>query len=285
MIMIESELIIRVGSFIGILCFFAIAEELYPRRKLKLSKKSRWYRNFSLVIINSLVLRFLLPISAASVALIENEYAILNYLQLPKFVSIILCIILLDMIIYFQHRVFHMVSFFWKFHKIHHIDQELDTSSGIRFHPVEIIFSMFIKCLVVLVVGVQFEAVVMFEIILNASSLFNHANINLSNKMDTMLRRLIVTPDMHRIHHSVLKNETNSNYGFNLSCWDRVFGTYKHSATKSQVQIDIGLNEYQDYKKTGLFEILTIPFRRNNYALLTTFLIILILPIAPNLYH
>lgn len=264
MIMIESELIIRVGSFISILCFFAIAEELYPRRKLKLSKKSRWYRNFSLVIINSLILRFLLPISAASVALIENEYAILNYLQLPKFVSIILCIILLDMIIYFQHRVFHMVPFFWKFHKIHHIDQELDTSSGIRFHPVEIIFSMLIKCLVVLVVGVPFEAVVMFEIILNASSLFNHANINLSSKMDTMLRRLIVTPDMHRIHHSVLKNETNSNYGFNLSCWDRVFGTYKYSATKSQVQIDIGLNEYQDYKKTGLLAILTIPFRRNN---------------------
>lgn len=262
--MIESELIIRVGSFIGILCFFAIAEELSPRRKLKLPKKSRWYRNFSLVIINSLILRFILPISAASVALIENEYAILNYLQLPKFISIILCIILLDMIIYFQHRVFHMVPFFWRFHKIHHIDQELDTSSGIRFHPVEIIFSMLIKCLVVLVVGISFEAVVMFEIILNASSLFNHANINLSNKMDAMLRKFVVTPDMHRIHHSVLKNETNSNYGFNLSCWDRVFGTYKHSATKSQAQIDIGLNEYQDYKKTGLFEILTIPFRGNN---------------------
>ena len=209
--MIESELIIRVGSFIGILCFFAIAEELYPRRKLKLSKKSRWYRNLSLVIINSLVLRFLLPISAASVAFIKNEYAILNYLQLPKFISIILCLILLDMVIYFQHTVFHMVPFFWRFHKIHHIDQELDTSSGIRFHPVEIIFSMLIKCLVVWIVGITFEAVVMFEVILNACSLFNHANISLSTKMDSMLRKFVVTPDMHRIHHSVLKNETNSN--------------------------------------------------------------------------
>lgn len=262
--MVESELIIRIGSFIGILCFFAVAEELYPRRKLKLSKKSRWYRNFSLIIINSLVLRFVLPISAASVALIKNEYSILNYLQPPKFISIILCIILLDMVIYFQHRVFHIVPLFWRFHKIHHIDQELDISSGIRFHPIEIIFSMLIKCLIVWVVSIPFEAVVMFEIILNASSLFNHANINIPIKIDQILRRLVVTPDMHRIHHSSLKSETNSNYGFNLSCWDKFFGTYKQSATKSQMQIDIGLTEYQNYKKTGLFEILVIPFRRDN---------------------
>lgn len=262
--MIESELIIRIGSFIGILCFFAVAETLYPRRKLKLPKKSRWYRNFSLVIANSIVLRFLLPISAASVALTENHYSIMNYLQLPKLISIIVSITLLDMIIYFQHRIFHVVPFLWRFHKIHHIDQEIDTSSGIRFHPVEIILSMLIKCIIVWIVGIPFEAIVLFEIILNSSSIFNHANINIPLEIDKVLRRFIVTPDMHRIHHSSLKSETNSNYGFNLSCWDKLFGTYRDSAKKSQTQIDIGLNEYKDYKKTGLFEILIIPFKRND---------------------
>lgn len=262
--MIESEIIIRLGSFIGTLVFFAVAEELYPRRKRKIDKKLRWYRNFSLVIINSLVLRFCLPMTAASVSLIYNEYAILNYLELPVFISIFLCIILLDLIIYLQHWMVHMVPLFWKFHKIHHIDQELDTSSGIRFHPVEIVFSMLIKCLAIWIIGIPFEAVILFEIILNATSLFNHANLYVPMWLDQILRKFIVTPDMHRIHHSQVKNETNSNYGFNLSCWDKLFGTYKKLAQKSQIDIDIGLEEYQDTNRTGLVEILLIPFRKNN---------------------
>ncbi len=262
--MIESEIAIRLGSFISILVFFAVAEELYPRRKRKIDKKLRWYRNFSLVIINSLVLRFCLPMTAASVSLIYNEYAILNYLELPVFISIFLCIILLDLIIYLQHWMVHMVPLFWRFHKIHHIDQELDTSSGIRFHPVEIVFSMLIKCLAIWIIGIPFEAVILFEILLNATSIFNHANLNIPIKFDQILRKFIVTPDMHRIHHSQIKDETNSNFGFNLSCWDKLFGTYKQLARKSQIDIDIGLEEYQDTNRTGLVKILLIPFRKNN---------------------
>ena len=260
--MIEYEMIIRLGSFGGVLGLCAVAEALYPRRKLKLDKKSRWYRNLSLVIINGLVLRFFIPLSAASVALIHNEYAILSYLELPHFLSIILCIILLDMVIYFQHWMVHMVPLFWRFHKVHHIDQELDSSSGIRFHPVEIVFSMLIKCLVVWVVGVPLEAVIMFEVILNATALFNHANLDIPINIDRIIRKIIVTPDMHRIHHSQLRDETNSNYGFSLSCWDKLFGTYKQSAQKKQTEIDIGLEEYQDYNRTGVLQILAVPFRK-----------------------
>lgn len=258
--MLEYELIIRLSSFIGILTFCAIAEALYPRRKLKLDKKKRWYRNLSLVMINSFVLKFIMPISAVSVTLIHNEYAILNYLQLPSFLSIILCVILLDLVIYLQHWIMHWVPLFWRFHKIHHIDQELDTSSGIRFHPVEIVFSMLIKCLVVWVVGVPLEAVVIFEIVLNAISLFNHSNLDIPVKVDGFIRNFLVTPDMHRIHHSQIIEETNSNYGFNLSFWDKLFCTYKEAAQKGQAEIDIGLEEYKDYKKTGLIQLLAIPF-------------------------
>jgi len=260
--MLEYEMIIRLGSFVGILGLCAVAEVLYPRRKLKLDKKSRWYRNLSLVVINGLVLRFLIPLSAVSVALIPNEYAVLNYFALPQFIPIILCISLLDMVVYFQHWMVHMIPLFWRFHTIHHIDQELDSSSGIRFHPVEIVFSMFIKCLVVWVVGVPVEAVIMFEVILNATALFSHSNLDIPINIDRILRKFIVTPDMHRIHHSQLVNETNSNYGFSLSCWDKLFRTYTHSAKKQQTEIDIGLEEYSDYERTGLLQILAIPFRK-----------------------
>ena len=166
------------------------------------------------------------------------------------------------MVIYFQHWMVHMVPLFWRFHKVHHIDQELDSSSGIRFHPVEIVFSMLIKCLVVWVVGVPLEAVIMFEVILNATALFNHANLDIPINIDRIIRKIIVTPDMHRIHHSQLRDETNSNYGFSLSCWDKLFGTYKQSAQKKQTEIDIGLEEYQDYNRTGVLQILAVPFRK-----------------------
>jgi sterol desaturase/sphingolipid hydroxylase (fatty acid hydroxylase superfamily) len=260
--MLELESIIRISVFISLLGFFSIFESLFPRRKQKVSRKIRWSRNLSLVIINSLMLRFVIPISAASISLISNDYALLSYLSLHYMIKIIFSLLLLDMVIYFQHWMVHMVPIFWRFHKIHHIDQELDTSSGVRFHPVEIAFSMLIKCLVVWIVGIPFEAVVIFEIILNATSLFNHANLNIPIRLDKVLRIFIVTPDMHRIHHSQLKNETNSNYGFSLSCWDKLFGTYKDVASKEQLKIDIGLENYKDYNKTSLVDMLIVPFKR-----------------------
>jgi sterol desaturase/sphingolipid hydroxylase (fatty acid hydroxylase superfamily) len=260
--MIDAVVIIRLSIFIGLLGFFVIAESLYPRRKQKIDRKTRWCRNISLVIINSLMLKFIVPISAASISLINNEYAFLNYINLPYFIIVILSVVLLDLVIYFQHWIVHRVPIFWRFHKIHHIDQELDTSSGIRFHPVEIAFSMFIKCIIVWIIGIPFEAVLVFEIILNATSLFNHANLYIPIKIDKLLRLFIVTPDMHRIHHSQIERETNSNYGFNLSCWDKLFGTYNEVSSKDQSKIDIGLEDYKDYSKTSLLDILIIPFRR-----------------------
>ena len=260
---IENEITWRLSVFWCVFLLVSLWEYVPPKRDLQIKKSTRWIRNISLIIISNLAVRLLVPITAASVALYAEQHRIgLWYLlSIPLPAATIISVILLDLLIYTQHILFHHIPLFWRIHKVHHIDQDIDITTGLRFHPIEITLSALIKCSIVLLLGVPLMAIILFEILLNAMSMLSHANISLASRFDKYLRFFIVTPDMHRIHHSVLKDETNSNYGFNLSCWDRLFKTYKDQPKLGHLQMNIGLDEFQDENKTTLFDIIMIPFR------------------------
>lgn len=262
--MMQNETILRLGAFFGMLTMVVVIEYFFPKRRLKIAKTERWTRNLTLVSINVLVVRTLIPFTAASTSIYSEQQQIgLFYLfSFPFFLLFIISIILLDLLIYLQHLSFHHIPLFWKLHKIHHIDQEIDVTTGLRFHPLEIILSTLIKCGAVLSLGIPFIAVVMFEVLLNATAMFNHGNISLPVKIDRYLRLILVTPDMHRVHHSVIPKETNSNFGFNLPWWDRLFGTYKAQPINGHLKMTVGLNNYQNSNKTGLIALMLIPFKR-----------------------
>jgi sterol desaturase/sphingolipid hydroxylase (fatty acid hydroxylase superfamily) len=257
----NNESILRLSAFLFFLFLIFIMELFFPIYIRSFKTYKRWFINFSFVVLNTLTLRFLFPVLAASFAVICNEYNIgfFNYFNVPIWASMILAFLLLDLGIWVQHVLFHRVSFFWRFHKIHHSDEEMDFSTGVRFHPLEIIISMIYKLMLIIVIGPSVALVIIFEIILNASSIFNHGNIKISKNIDSTLRKLIVTPNMHRIHHSEEETETNSNYGFNLSIWDKLFGTYNMRAIKKD-NIIIGLKELNNKKKSLLF-LLFSPFK------------------------
>lgn len=263
---IENEITWRLSVFWCVFLLVFLWEYLSPKRNLQIQKSTRWVRNISLIIISNLAVRLLVPITAASVAVYAEQYKIglWHLLSIPLPAATIISIILLDFLIYAQHILFHYTPLFWRIHKIHHIDQDIDVTTGLRFHPLEIILSALIKCMFVLLLGVPLMAIILFEILLNAMSMFSHANISLPKSFDKYLRLFVVTPDMHRVHHSVLKNETNSNFGFNLSCWDHLFRTYKDQPKRGHLQMNIGLDEFQDKNKTTLLDIIMIPFRNKN---------------------
>lgn len=264
---IHNESTIRLSFFFGIFFIMAILEYFIPKRDLLISKSKRWLNNIILVFLNTLVIRILFPIAAVAIAIFakDNNIGLFNILETNTFFEIILCIIILDFIIYWQHRFFHTINFFWKFHKVHHSDMDYDLTTGFRFHPIEIVFSMIIKFFFILILGAPVIAVVCFEIILSTLAIFNHSNINLNKKLDFVLRLFIVTPDMHRIHHSIFSNELNSNYGFNISLWDRIFKSYTSSPKNSYQTMTIGLKNLQDERKTvSLFSILKLPFIKTN---------------------
>ena len=262
----ENEIALRLGFFFGVLIIIALVERLRPKRKLKIKRTTRWGRNLSIVAIDSIAVRVLIPFTAASVAIYaeQNQIGLLYALPMPFIISVIISVILLDLLIYAQHVAFHYIPLFWRLHKVHHIDQEIDVTTGVRFHPVEIILSTLIKCSAVLLLGIPFIAVVIFEILLNATSLFNHGNISLPAKLDKFLRLFVVTPDMHRVHHSVIIKETNSNFGFNLPWWDRLFKTYRAQPERGHTKMEIGLEQYRDASKTGLTAMLAIPFYKKS---------------------
>ncbi|MDX8408310.1 MAG: sterol desaturase family protein, partial [Mariprofundaceae bacterium] len=225
----ESANNIRIAVFLAILLGMAAWEIFAPGRTRVQSKLKRWLGNISLVALDTLIVRLLLPAGAAGVALwcAAHHVGLLYLLQLPEWLTILIAVILLDLAIYVQHVVFHAVPLLWRLHMVHHADRDLDVSSGLRFHPLEILLSMLIKMGLIALLGAPLMAVIIFETILNGMAMFNHANIRLPLGIDRALRLLLVTPDMHRVHHSVIVRETNSNYGFNLSLWDRLFGTYR----------------------------------------------------------
>jgi sterol desaturase/sphingolipid hydroxylase (fatty acid hydroxylase superfamily) len=215
------------------------------------------------VVISSLLVRLLIPTAAIGVALYAEAQGLglLRWLGVNEFLGGILAVLLLDMLIYFQHRVFHAVPFLWRLHRVHHADPELDASSGLRFHPVEILLSMAIKMAAVVALGAPAEAVLVFEVLLNATSLFNHANLALPAWLDGALRLVLVTPDMHRVHHSEVQAETDSDFGFCLSCWDRLFGTYRAEPAAGQLGMVIGVVEFRADQEQRLDRLLTQPLR------------------------
>lgn len=261
--MTENETYLRFFFFLSIFFIISILEYFIPRRGLLISKSKRWFNNIVLIIIDSLIIKIIFPIVAVGASLYANQKGIglFNVLDFAPIYSIILSIIILDFIIYWQHRLFHKINFLWKFHKVHHSDMDYDITTALRFHPIEIIISMCIKIFFVLLLGAPIIAVILFEILLNALAMFNHANIKIIKSIDTFLRYFLVTPDMHRIHHSVLNHELNSNYGFNISFWDRLFNSYTKEPKENYTTMQIGLNNLQDEKKTvSIFAILKLPF-------------------------
>nr|WP_250158254.1 sterol desaturase family protein [Vibrio alginolyticus] len=256
---------LRLGFFLGVLLLCAIWENKLPRRTLTASRRFRWVNNLSLVAFNSLVIALIMPIAAFQAAVIaqEQQWGLLNILSFPAWLNIFLTVILLDFVIYAQHVVFHHVKPLWKIHRMHHADLDIDVTTGARFHPFEIIISMGVKIAAVFILGVSPIGIVVFEIVLNASAMFNHSNAKLALSIDQKLRNVIVTPDMHRVHHSVIVKETHSNFGFFLSVWDRFFGTYRAQPKLGHDDVVIGVPEIRDEEEQRLDKLLTQPFRYN----------------------
>jgi len=256
-----TEAVVRLSVFFGILIIMAIWQALAPRRSLKFAYR-RWPANLGIVLLNAVLVRLLIPTGAVGVAVwvAHDHFGLLHGLAVPHAWSIIIAVIVLDGIIYAQHVLFHAVPLLWRLHMVHHADQDIDVTTGLRFHPIEILLSMLIKMAVVALLGAPVLAVIIFEIILNGMAMFNHANARLPLKLDAILRLILVTPDMHRVHHSIIRSETNSNFGFNLSIWDRMFGTYQAQPREGHDGITIGLTQYQSEQSGGLVWMLTLPF-------------------------
>lgn len=263
--MLAYEPQIRVGAFLFVLGIVAVWELLFPKRPRIASKSIRWLNNLGLVALNAVVLRFLFPFLAIGVAIIAEEkgWGLLNQFNCPDALCIITGVIILDVLIYGQHVLFHKVSFLWRIHRMHHIDPDLDVTSGARFHPVEICLSMIIKMGAVIILGVQAETVIIFEVLLNVTAMFNHGNIRMPLAADSALRKLIVTPDMHRIHHSVYREETDSNFGFCLSWWDRIFKTYTPQPRDGHERMTIGTGQFLDAKYLNLHWLIAVPFLKS----------------------
>jgi sterol desaturase/sphingolipid hydroxylase (fatty acid hydroxylase superfamily) len=259
---VENNTYLRLGIFIGILLLMACLEFLFPRRTLTQPKSQRWRTNLSLVVIDIIALRLLGPISALAAAefTMQQSWGLLPRFPLPYFVDVIIGIILLDLAIYWQHVFSHKIPLLWRLHRVHHADRDFDVTTGIRFHPIEIVLSIFYKCIIIFLLGPVVLSIILFEIILNASALFNHANVKIPTGLDKWLRLIIVTPDMHRVHHSSIPHETNSNYGFCLSVWDKIFHSYNAQPTLCHQQMQIGLTQYQTEKPSQLTWCLMLPF-------------------------
>ncbi|MDP5291733.1 sterol desaturase family protein [Oceanimonas sp. CHS3-5] len=260
----EFEPWLRLGSFAGLLLLFLLWEQAAPRRPRQQKRWRRWLRHLALAGFNTLLVRALFPLAAVGAALLATSrgWGLLPWLNLPGWLALVLTVLILDFIIYWQHRLFHRVPLLWRLHRMHHTDTELDVTTGVRFHPLEILLSMTIKLASVMLLGASPLAVLVFEVLLNATSLFNHANIYLPPRLDALVRRLLVTPDMHRVHHSVYPKETDSNFGFNLSCWDRWLGTYRAQPRDGHLGMRLGLKEFRTPVDRTLLKLLIQPFRR-----------------------
>jgi len=260
-----SDPVIRLSVFILLLALLALLENISPRRKPRYSKGSRWISNFGISILNSTTVAMILPIVGAGAALLADErnWGLFNRLDTPALFSIPLYIIAFDLTIYVQHRLFHKFKPLWRLHRMHHTDLDYDVSTGVRFHPLSIFISAGIKLGLILALGPLAIAVIVSEIVLNATSMFNHSNIKLPHRLDAALRYFIVTPDMHRIHHSVIAQEHNRNFGFNFPWWDKIFNTYKDQPSKGQDAIDIGISGYEEDISIGILPLLIQPFRKD----------------------
>ncbi len=268
----HHELSIHMGFSLGVFTLMAVWELLAPRRSLTASKVVRWANNLGLAILNTAILRLLFPAAAVGVAMFTSAHGwgVLNHFAVPLPVAVVLSLVALDFIIYLQHVLMHAVPVLWRLHRVHHADPDYDVTTGSRFHPVEIVLSMLVKFSAIVVLGAPPLAVVIFEVILNTMSLFNHGNVRLRLGIDRVLRLVVVTPDMHRVHHSVEGNEANSNFSFNLSIWDRICGTYIDQPRKGHHAMTIGIDNYREARLVSwLPGILALPFlgKAKGYAI------------------
>ena len=261
---LTNEPAIRLGFFIGVFAVIGLWELAAPRRALTVSKALRWSSNLGLVVLNTVVIRLLFPLAAVGVAAFasENGWGLLNHYQVPFVLAVPLAVITMDFVIWLQHVMVHAVPALWRLHRVHHADLDYDLTTGARFHPLEIILSMLIKFATITVLGPPVVAVVIFEVMLNATAMFNHGNIRLPAAVDRALRWVLVTPDMHRVHHSIEDDETNSNFGFSLTWWDRLFGTYREQPRAGQVGMTIGIRDFTDPQQVDRLDgMLLLPFK------------------------
>lgn len=268
----QHEVAVRLGFFFTVFGLVALWEIIAPRRTLSVSKAVRWVNNLGLVFLNTIVLRLLFPAAAVGVAVFvkENNWGLLNHFQFSFPLAVLISIVAMDLVIYLQHLLVRAAPTLWRLHRVHHADPDYDVTTGSRFHPIEIILSMLIKFATIIVLGPPIVAVVIFEVVLNALAMFNHGNIRLPLALDRVLRLIVVTPDMHRVHHSVEDNETNSNFGFNLSVWDHLFGTYIDQPRDGHEKMAIGIHNYHEAKQISwLPGMLTLPFigKISSYAI------------------
>jgi len=259
---IVAEPLIRLGAFLGVFLAVALWELAAPRRRPAFGRRARWPHNLGLLAVDVAVLRLVAPGAAIAVAIAGEArgWGLVNAFAIPGWIAIPLAVVLLDLAIYFQHVTFHAVPTLWRLHRVHHSDLDVDVTTGTRFHPVEILISTVIKCMAVAALGAPAAAVLVFEVALNASAMFNHANASLPASLERVVRWLIVTPDMHRVHHSVVYNESASNFGFNLAWWDRLFGTYRAQPAAGHEGMTIGVDAFRTPDALRLDRLLAQPF-------------------------
>lgn len=262
-LLLANESLIRITLFLAILVAMAAWEAVAPRRQRKLSRLLRWSNNLGLVLIDRVLLHLSFPVLAVGFALLAEErgWGLLNSVDVPFALALPVSLLALDLAIYLQHVLFHAVPALWRLHRVHHADLEFDVTTGLRFHPLEILLSMAIKLAVVAALGPPAIAVLVFEVLLNATSMFNHSNVRIPLGLDRVLRWILVTPDMHRVHHSIHANETNSNFGFNLPWWDRLLGTYRAQPKEGHEGMTIGIEQFRTPRELWLDRLLIQPLR------------------------
>ncbi len=257
------EIAVRIAGAAVVFAGMALWEWLAPRRALTIGRRPRWPGNLGILAVDIVAVRLLVPTAAVGVALIaaSRGWGLFNLAGLPAWASIVLGVIALDLVIYTQHVVFHYVPALWRLHRMHHADIDIDVTTGVRFHPLEILLSLAIKMAAVAALGVPALAVLIFEVLLNATSMFNHSNVALPSRLEPIMRWIVVTPQMHQVHHSIVRAETDSNFGFNLPWWDRLFGTYRARPAAGEQNIVIGLPIFRGTAELGIARLLTQPFR------------------------
>lgn len=265
-IVFAYEPYVRLAAFGGVFCLIAVWEFLKPRRQMAIRRGWRWPNNFGIIALDTALVRIIFPTTAVGIALLaeSNSIGLFNVIALPSWIPVLASVVILDLAIYLQHVIFHAVPALWRLHRMHHTDLEFDVSTGLRFHPIEIFISMLIKFAVIAAFGVPALAVLIFEVLLNATSMFNHANLRIPLPVDRILRWLVVTPDMHRVHHSILPIETNSNFGFNLPWWDHLFRTYRSQPAAGHEGMIIGIDQFRNARELRLDRMLSQPFRSDD---------------------
>ena len=259
----DYELYVRLAAFSGVFAVMAVWELVAPRRSQAIGRWWRWPNNLGVVLLNIVLVRILFPATTVGLALLAEArgFGLFHLVALPTWFAVVASIVILDLAIYLQHVLFHAVPALWRLHRMHHADLEFDVSTGLRFHPIEILLSLLIKLAVVAALGAPAVSVVIFEVLLNATSMFNHGNVRIPAALDRVLGWVVVTPDMHRVHHSIASRETNSNFGFNLPWWDRLFGTYRAQPAAGHEAMTIGIEQFRDARELGLDRMLLQPFR------------------------